>query len=194
MTLPVMVFIGVVLVGLLATWFSVYNGLVSLRNQVERAWANIDVILKQRFDEIPQLIQVIEQYANYEAGLLEKIAEARSQYGSAKSVGDKIKSSQDMSIALQGVMAIGEAYPELKANKNFSELQGRISNLESTIADRRETYNEAVTNFNTRIDQFPDTLAANILGYKRQVLFQVAEQERVIPNLKMNLPKFGKGA
>jgi LemA protein len=189
-----LIFIGVVLIGFGFVALNVYNGLVSLRNQVERAWANIDVILKQRFDEIPQLVQVIEQYTGYEAGILKELAEARSHYGSARNVSDKIKSSQDLSVAIQGVMAIGEAYPELKANKNFIELQGRISSLESTIADRRETYNEAVANFNTRIDQFPDVLAANLLGYQRQVLFRASEAERAQPNLKMNLPKFGKGA
>jgi LemA protein len=185
--------IGIVLV--LVVFFviglNIYNGLVSLKNQVQRAWANIDVILKQRFDEIPQLIQVIEQYANYEAGILQKLAEARSKYGAARSVDDKIKSSQEMSIALAGVVAIGEAYPELKANQNFVNLQSRVSGLESSLADRRETYNEAVTNFNTRLEQFPDVIAARILNYKEQSLFQVEEHEKQAPSLKMNLPKFG---
>jgi LemA protein len=189
-----MIFIGVALLGLSVVALNIYNGLVGLRNQVERAWANIDVILKQRFDEIPQLVQVIEQYTGYEAGILKELADARSNYGSARNVSDKIKSSQDLSVAIQGVMAIGEAYPELKANQNFSDLQKRISSLESTIADRRESYNETVANFNTRIDQFPDVLAANILGYQRQVLFKASEVERSQPSLKMNLPKFGKGA
>jgi LemA protein len=170
---------------------SIYNGLVSLRAQVERAWSNIDVILKQRFDELPQIIQVVEQYAHYEAGILEKIADARTRYGSSNTVGEKIQASNEISMALRGVMAIGEAYPELKANEQFNQLQGRISSLESTIADRRETYNDAVTNFNTRIEQFPDLFAARFLGYDRQDLFVVSEKEKVVPNLKMNLPKFG---
>ncbi len=168
--------------------------MISLRNQVERAWSNIDVILKQRFDEIPQLIQVIEQYAKYEAGLLEKIAEARKHYGEANSVTDKIKASQEMSFALKGIIAIGEAYPELKANQNFVQLQSRVSNLESMLADRREAYNEAVTNFNTRIDQFPDVFVAKLLNYQRQDFFNVEESEKIKPSLEMNMPKFGKGA
>ncbi len=194
MSLPVLIFIGIILAGLAVVSLNIYNGLVSLKNQVERAWANIDVILKQRYDEIPQLIQVIEQYGNYEAGLLQKLAEARSHYGTAKSVGEKIDSSQQLSLAVKGVIAIGEAYPDLKANKSFSDLQGRISSLESTLSDRREGYNECVANFNTRIEQFPDVLAANILGYRRQVMFNVSEAERAQPSLKMNLPKFGNGA
>lgn len=186
------IFILVFVVAMFFIGMNVYNGLVRLRNQLERAWANIDVILKQRSDEIPNLVQVIEQYANYESGLLQKLAEARSQYGKAQNVGDKIKSANEMSLALSGVFAVGEAYPELKANQNFTELQKRISSLESTLADRREVYNETVANFNTRIDQFPDVIAARILNYQRQMMFQVTEAERQMPSLKMNLPKFGQ--
>lgn len=168
---------------------SSYNNLVRLRNQLERAWANIDVILKQRYDEIPQLIQVIEQFAQYETGILEKLAQARQNYGKAQSVPEKIEASQQMSMALQGVIAIGEAYPEIKANENFIQLQNRVSQLENTLADRREGYNETVANFNTRIDQFPDIFAARILNYNRQQMFKVAEHEKQAPSLKMNLPK-----
>ena len=189
-----LVFVVIVGIVLCAMGINVYNGLISLRNQLERAWSNIDVILKQRYDEIPQLIQVIEQYAGYEAGLLEKLAEARRHYGEASSVSDKIKASQEMSFALKGVIAIGEAYPELKTNQNFIQLQSRVSQLEGTIADRRELYNEAVTNFNTRIDQFPDVFVANLLNYKRQEFFKVEDAEKVAPSLKMDMPKFGKGA
>ena len=183
----ILVFIGIFLI----LGLNVYNALVRLRNQLERAWANIDVILKQRSDEIPNLVQVIEQYAGYEAGLLQKLAEARSNYGRAQNVDEKIRSSNEMALALSGVFAIGEAYPELKANENFNTLQQRISQLETTLADRREVYNETVANFNTRLDQFPDVIAARILNYQRQTMFQVSETEKQMPNLKMNLPKFG---
>jgi LemA protein len=189
-----MTFILFILAGLVVMGIGIYNGLVRLKNQVQRAWANIDVILKQRFDEIPQLIQVIEQYANYEAGLIQKIAEARSHYGQSKTVDEKIQASNEMSMALKGIFAIGEAYPELKANQQFLQLQSRVSQIEGMIADRRESYNEAVTNFNTRIEQFPDVFAARILNYQAQSLYQVSEAEKVAPSLKMNLPKFGQGA
>ena len=189
-----LLFVLIIAVGVGIMAVGMYNGLISLRNQLERAWSNIDVILKQRYDEIPQLIQVIEQYAGYESGLLQKLAEARKHYGAAQSIPDKIKASQEMSLALSGVMAIGEAYPELKANQNFVQLQSRISQLENSIADRREAYNEAVTNFNTRIDQFPDLFAARLLNYSRQEFFKVTEAERTAPSLKMNLPKFGQSA
>ncbi len=189
-----LIFVAVVLVGLTFVFLNVYNGLVALRSQLERAWSNIDVILKQRFDEIPQLIQVIEQYAGYEAGVISKLSEARTRYGQASSVAEKIKASQELSVALSGVLAVGEAYPDLKANVNFAQLQSRISQLESTIADRRESYNETVANFNTRIDQIPDVFVARFLNYQRQEMFKVAEIEKQAPSLKMNLPKFGQGA
>jgi LemA protein len=194
MTTGLIMFLGLVTVGVVLLAVGIYNGLIGLRNQLERAWSNIDVVLKQRFDEIPQLIQVIEQYAGYEADVIKNLVQARSHYGSAQSVDQKIKSSQELSFALKGVIAIGEAYPDLKANENFNQLQGRISQLENTISDRRETYNEAVANFNTRIDQFPDVVMARMLNYSRQDLFQASEAERQAPSLKMNLPKFGKGA
>lgn len=186
-----MIFVIVVMVGIVLMGINIYNGLVSLRRQVERAWSNIDVILKQRFDEIPQITQVLEQLVGYEAGILKTLAESRSKYGQARSNQEKMQASNEMSLAFQGVLAIGEAYPELKSNQNFLQLQTRLSQLESTIADRREVYNEAVTNFNTRIDQFPDVFAARLLNYQHQALFQITEAERAVPSLKMNLPKFG---
>lgn len=171
-----------------------YNNLIRLRNQLERAWANIDVILKQRYDEIPQLVQVIEQFSQYEAGVIGQLTTARAHYGQARSTDEKMAASQEISMAFKGILAIGEAYPELKSNQNFLQLQTRISQLENTLADRREGYNETVANFNTRIDQFPDVFAARLLSYQRQTMFQVSEAERATPSLKMNLPKFGQSA
>lgn len=191
MATGILIFVVVVLVGLSISFIGSYNGLVNLRNQVERAWSNIDVILKQRFDEIPQLVKTIEQYAGYEAGVLKQLADARANYGQARSIPEKINASQQMSIALQGIGALGEAYPELKANQNFVQLQTRISQLENSIADRRESYNEAVAVLNARIDQFPDLFAARLLGYSRQQTFQATVAERATPSVKMDLPKFG---
>lgn len=177
-------------IGVLVIMFvSIYNGLVRLKNEVERAWANIDVILKQRFDEIPQLVQVIEQFSQYEAGIIEKVTKARTMYGQARNAEEKMTASNNMSLALQGIMAIGENYPEIKSNQNFLQLQNSISNLENMLSDRRELYNQTVANFNTRIEQFPDVLAARILNYQNKQMFQVAESEKIKPNLKMNLPK-----
>lgn len=191
--------VGVIFVCVMGIVFAfmsvnIYNGLISLRNQLERAWSNIDVILKQRYDEIPQLIKVIEQFVGYEAGILKDLVKARERYGQAKSVQDKMKASQEMSYALKGIVAIGEQYPDLKSNQNFVQLQNRISQLESMIADRRELYNETVTNFNTRIDQFPDMFVAKLLNYQRQDFFRVDELEKTAPSLDISMPKFNRGS
>lgn len=167
---------------------SIYNSLVRLKNQIDRSWSNIDVILKQRFDEISQLIQVVEQYVTYENQILSKLIEARKNYSSANTVKDKMDSSQGMSMAFKGLLALGESYPELKSNENFKQLQGRVSDLENQLADRREHYNEAVTNFNTRIEQIPDVIVARSLNYTAKEMFKVTEVERQQPSLKMKLP------
>ena len=176
--------------GVLVFWsVRVYNALVELKNQVSRSWANIDVILKQRFDEIPQIVQILEQYVQYERGTIDRLVEARKHYASAHGVDQKIHASQEMSQALRGVFAIGEAYPELRSNENFMQLQTRISELENALADRREHFNETVTNFNTRIAKIPDVFFAGALGYGALSLFEVAAAEKVTPSLKLNLPK-----
>lgn len=179
---------GVIVVAALAMAVHIYNGLIRLRNQVDRAWANIDVILKQRFDEIPRLVQVLEQYAQYERGTIDKVMAARSEYGRARKINEKIKASNDLSLALRGVFAIGEAYPELKSSGHFSHLQTRVSELESQISDRREHFNESATNLNTRIEQIPDVFFARLLGFQKTSLYEVESFEREAPSLKMNLP------
>jgi len=167
---------------------SIYNSLIRLKNQIDRAWSNIEVILKQRFDEIPQLIQVIEQYVTYENRILSKLIEARKNYTSASTVKDKIESSAAATQAFGGLLALGESYPELKSNENFKQLQGRISDLENQLSDRRESYNEAATNFNTRIEQIPDVIVARTLNYASRELFKVTEEEKKKPLIKINLP------
>ena len=184
----VLVAVVVVVVILGSMFVAQYNGLVSLRAQLERAWSNIDVLLKQRYEELPSLMQVIEQYAGYESSLLKQLAAARDRYGQARSVDEKMETSKELSMAVRGVVGLAEAYPELKANQNFLQLQSRVSELENALADRRESYNEAVANFNARIDQFPAILSARMLNYQRQGMFEAAPVERSMPSLKMNLP------
>ncbi len=162
MKLALLIFLLLFGVGVTVVFIGIYNALVALRSQLERAWANIDVILKQRFDEIPQLILVVEQYAGYEADILKQLSDSRSRYGTAKSREEKMSAASEFQVALNGIAALGEAYPDLKANQNFIQLQERVSALEETLADRRETYNECVANFNTRIEQFPDVFAARL--------------------------------
>lgn len=181
------VFIGVIALVIVFMAINVYNGLVSQKNQIDRAWANIEVILKQRFDEIPQLIEVIEQYASYEQNTLKKVIEARNHYQSAETMDTKIAASNEMSMALKGIVALGEAYPDLKANQSFVQLQSRVSELEGLIADRREFFNETVTNYNTRIAQIPDMFFANMLGYTAKPMYHPPASETTRPSLKMNI-------
>jgi LemA protein len=184
----VLIFIAVVSFAGLTMAVTAYNGLVSLRNQVERAWANIDVILKQRFDLIPKLISVCEQFTQYERSTIEKIIKARGSYGTANSIDEKIKASTEMTQVIRGVFAVGEAYPDLKSSTQFAEIQKALISLETEIADRRELFNESVTNFNTRCIQFPDMIFANILNYHPLSLYHIEPSETVSPDLKMKIP------
>ncbi len=184
----ILVFLGIISFVLLSMAVSAYNGLVSLRNQVDRAWANIEVILKQRFDLIPKLITICEQFTQYERSTIDKILAARKSYGNAGTVSDKIKASAEMSQVLKRVFAIGEAYPELKSSEQFIEVQKALVSMESEIADRRELYNESVTNFNTRCVQFPDVLFAGMLNYHSLSLFHVNAAEIISPEIKFKLP------
>jgi LemA protein len=164
----------------------IYNGLVSLKKQVERSWANIDVILKQRHDEVPQLIKIVEQFTGHEAVILRKVSEARAHYVSAGAdMSEKIKASNEMTLALRGVLAIGEAYPDLKSSQHYLQLQNRLSALEEQLANRREHFNDSVATYNTRIAQFPDIFFAQALGYYPLEHFQVSEHEKLMPSLEV---------
>lgn len=160
--------IGLLLV--LFIYFTViFNNLISLKNNVKKAWANIDVLLKQRHDELPKLIQTCQQYMQYERPTLESITEARSRAMTAREQGN-INELNKAEAALKGglthLFALAENYPELKTNQNFIHLQQRISTLENSIADRRELYNENATLNNIRIEQFPDLIVARVFNFK----------------------------
>src|SRR5256885_2807317 len=145
------------IVGLSVYLVMIYNGLVVVKNDIDKAWANIDVMLKQRHDELPKLIEVCKGYMNFERDTLQKITEARSMYQRAVTIDQKAQADQTTTYALRGLFAVAENYPELKANNNFMQLQTRITELESQIADRREFYNDSVNTFNIRIQEMPDT-------------------------------------
>ncbi|MCM2324448.1 MAG: LemA family protein [Oligoflexia bacterium] len=176
-------------VGLVLYAVAIYNGLVQLKHEIDRAWANIDVLLKQRFDEIPKLIAAVEGYMQYERETLTKIIEARNRYLAAGSVHDKLETSNALSGALKGLFALAENYPDLKANQNFVHLQQRVSGLEESLADRREFYNAAVNSFNIRIEQIPDVFVARALNYQRRELFKVPELEKRDVPISFKMPK-----
>src|SRR5256886_13758693 len=131
----------------------IYNGLIALKNDIDKAWANIDVMLKQRHDELPKLLDVVKGYMNYERDTLLKITQARTMYQQAVTMDQKAQANQSMTTALRGFFAVAENYPDLKANNNFLQLQKRITELENQIADRREVYNDSVKTFNICIQQ-----------------------------------------
>lgn len=168
-----------VLVGLgffLFIYFTIiYNNLVSLKNNAKKAWANIDVLLKQRNDELPKLIQTCKQYMQYEKETLEKITRVRQEAVDARLKSDMVAMGQAETTlrgALGNLFALAENYPQLKANETYAHLQKRISGLENSIADRRELYNESVTLNNIRIEQFPDVLVAKLFGFKHFVTLE----------------------
>jgi LemA protein len=163
---------NIVILGLLAVlliWaVSCYNGLVSLKHNVSKAFANIDVLLKQRHDELPKLVEICKQYAQFEQSTLEKVMQARSAVFTAsqsRNIEALGAAETQLRSGLGQINAVAEAYPELKANDNFQHLLGRITGLENSIADRREFYNESVNINNVRIEHFPDTLIARLFGF-----------------------------
>jgi LemA protein len=156
----------------------VYNGLVRLRNENDRAWGNIDVLLKQRHDEIPNLVETVKGYMQHEQQTLLAVTQARSASMEASSVGQKAFSDLQIASALRSLFAVAENYPQLRANENFLKLQNRISELEERIADRREFFNDDVNTYNTRIGQIPDVFVASFIGLKPREMFKVSEADR----------------
>jgi LemA protein len=158
-----------------------YNNLVNLKHNVSKAWANIDVLLKQRHDEIPKLVETCKQYMKFEQSTLEKVIQARAQVSSAREahdIGALGRAEGALRAGLGNLFAVAEAYPELKSNEQFLHLQARISNLENAIADRREFYNESVNINNVRIEQFPDNVIANLFSFKIARLLEFASAEK----------------
>ena len=152
-----------------------YNSLVRLRNENDRAWANIDVLLKQRHDEIPNLLETVKGYMQQEQQTLLAVTQARAASMNAASIAQKAVADLKMASALRGLFGVAENYPQLKANENFLKLQNRITELEERIADRREFFNDDVTVYNTRIGQIPEVLVASFLSLKPRTMFKVAD-------------------
>lgn len=178
--MPLIIDLGFIfaLVGCFAYLVMLYNGFVKLRNDIEKAWANIDVLLKQRHDELTKLLDVTKGYMEFERQALTQITQARSQYQQAITVDQKAEADHTLSSALRGFFAVAENYPELKANQNFLELERRITQLENQIADRREFYNDCVNSFNVRIQQVPDTFMAAFMRLTPRTLLKVEEAEK----------------
>ena len=176
-------------VGVLLYVVAVYNGLIVVSRNIDKAWANIDVLLKQRHDEIPKLVKVCEGYMQYERATLEKITAARTACMQAKTVGESSQAEGLLAQSLKTLFAVAENYPDLKANQNFAQLQQRVSYLENQIADRREFYNDSVNTYNIRINQIPDLVIARMLALQPRELFKVGEEDRQDVGINFEFPK-----
>lgn len=180
MGIGTLITLGVIVV-VLVYGVTIYNSLVQIKHNVTKAWANIDVLLKQRHDELPKLVETCKQYMKFEQDTLTKVIEARSKVFSARE-SQNIPALGGAETLLRGALgnlfALAESYPELKADQTFQQLQTRISTLENAIADRREFYNESVNVNNVRIEQFPDVIVARLLNFKEAQLLEFSEEEK----------------
>jgi len=186
MNLGAWLLLGLLVLGLLY-FVGIYNRLVALKHAVDKAWSNIDVLLKQRHEELPKLVEVCRQYQQFEQATLQQVIAARSQVQTARQaqdVGALGRAETLLRGGLGQLFAVAEAYPELRSNHNFMQLQSRISQLESAIADRREFYNESVNLHNVGIEQFPNNLVAGRFGYAPKPLLQFSEADTQDVDLK----------
>lgn len=168
-----------VIVVLLAIWcVSLYNNLVKLRNNRENAFANIDVQLKQRHDLVPQLVATVKGYATHEREVLQRVTEARTAAMGATTINDKINAENALTSALAGLKVSLEAYPDLKANQNFMQLQNEIADLENKLAAVRRFFNSATRELNNAVETFPSNIFAKMFGFKKEPMFEIPQEER----------------
>lgn len=171
-TIIMLVIIGVIAV--VAIWaISAYNGFVRLRNMVEEAFATMDVYLKKRYDLIPNLVETVKGYAAHEKTTLEKVVQARNMAADAKTIEGRMQGENMLQGTLRSLFAIAEAYPDLKANQNFLDLQSQLQRLEDEIANARKYYNAVVKEFNTKTESFPSNIIAGIFHFTRKTMFEV---------------------
>jgi LemA protein len=172
------IILPVILVVLAVVLISMYNGLVQLRVRADSAWSDIDVQLKRRHDLIPNLVETVKGYATHEKGTFENIAKFRSQAMSATSPADKAVAENQLSGALRGLLAVAEAYPQLKASEEFTQLQSSLSMTEDSLQNARRYYNAVVRDFNTKIQSFPTNLLAGMFGFAQRQFFETTDADR----------------
>jgi len=168
--LAIMIVIGYII--------SIYNSFIRIKNNIDKAWSNIDVLLKQRHDELTNVLATVKGYAKYEKKVLTQITQARTAFLNASSLQDKARADYVMSNTLKSMFLVAENYPELKANENFLQFQNRITALENEISDRREYYNDTVNIFNTRLGQIPYDFIGKLLHYTTKEFFKVEDIDK----------------
>lgn len=173
--------IVIVVVVILAAWLvSMYNSLVKMRNNRENAFADIDVQLKERHDLVPQLVETVKGYAAHEKDTLERVINARNGAIGAKTIDEKIVAENALSSALSGLKITLEAYPDLKANQNFLQLQEEIADLENKLSSVRRYFNSATKEYNNAVETFPSNILAGMFGFRKEVMFDLGEQRAAL--------------
>jgi LemA protein len=174
----------IALIVIIVLWFiALYNRFVVLRNRIEGSWAQVDVQLKKRYDLVPNLVETVKGYAKHEREVFEKVTEARSKAISAQNVSDQGEAENLLTGALKSLFAVAEAYPELKANVNFLQLQEELSAIENKIAYARQHFNDVVLAFNTQRQRFPDNIVAGMMGLVARDYFEIEEAAREAPKV-----------
>jgi len=177
--------IAPIILGVLALLLiAIYNSLVGKRNKVRNSWGQIDVQLKRRFDLIPNLVETVKGYAAHERSTFEQVTQARTKYLSASTPGDMMKANGELSQVLGRLFAVAEAYPELKANTNFLELQESLSKTEDKISFARQFYNDVVMDYNNSVQMFPSSFVAALFGFREEPFFNADESEKEAPTVK----------
>ena len=186
-TMIVLIIVLVVLAALVMWAIGVYNGLVKLRNRVKEAWSDIDVQLKRRYDLIPNLVNAVKGYASHEKDVFENVTKARNMAVQAEQAGDvagAARAENMLSGALKSLFAVAEAYPDLKANQNFLDLQAQLTDTENKIQAARRFYNGNVRDFNTKQEVFPANLVAGMFGFEAAEFFEVEDEaQRAVPEV-----------
>ena len=173
----IVILIIAVIIVIAAIWvISAYNGFIRLRNMVEEAFATMDVYLKKRYDLIPNLVETVKGYAAHEKTTLEKVIQARNMAADSKTIEGRIQGENMLQSTLRSLFAVAEAYPDLKANQNFMELQSQLQRIEDEIANSRKYYNAVVKQFNTKTESFPSNIIAGIFNFTRKTMFEVKDE------------------
>jgi LemA protein len=185
-TLITIIVILVVLIFIIGIFIGMYNSLVRTRNMVDNGWAQIDVQLKQRADLIPNLVETVKGYASHESQTFEKVTQARAAAVAATNVEQRAAAENELSKALVNVLATAEAYPELKANQNFIDLQTQLKDLEAKIAYARQFYNDVVLKYNNQLQTFPSNIVAGMFHFEQRQYFAADDAARTVPQVSFS--------
>lgn len=180
LNLWILIALGAVVLWIMYT----YNSLVTLKNRADEAWSDIGVQLKRRYDLIPNLIETVKGYASHEAGTFQKVIEARNAAMGAHTMSEHAQTENMLTGALKSIFALAEAYPDLKANQNFLELQRELTDTEDKVQAARRFYNSNVRDLNIKLQEFPTNLIGNSFGFSKRDFFEITETERAVPIVK----------